>query len=56
LWRKRTCWQDVTQSWLTDFVDFSTTVEQVTLENLMLLPSQERAKKLYFEIRKDDES
>ena len=34
LWRNRTFWQDITQTWLTPFVNFSCSVEKVKVEHL----------------------
>ena len=39
--------QDLTQTWLNNFVDFAHTVDQVQLDNLLYLADKEKAVNLY---------
>ena len=47
LWRDRTFWQDITQTYLNDFVEFSRRVVQIRKENLLELAPYEKAESLY---------
>ena len=49
-WRHRSLFQDLTQTWLNNFVDFSHTVDQVNVDNLLFLSNKERAVNLYRQV------
>ena len=51
IWRKRTFWQDITQSWQNKFVEFACKVTQIRKENLLELSWSERAANLYSELQ-----
>ena len=51
LWMTKTAFQDITQSWLTEFVYFSGKIPQVKEQHLQKLAPQECAAQLYANIR-----
>ena len=51
LWRNRTFFQDITQTWINKFVSFSCRVHQIKKENLLELREEEHAANLYDELK-----
>ena len=50
IWRKRTIWQDLTQTWLNKFVTFASKNPQIKPENLLFLAKKEQASSLHAEV------
>ena len=50
LWRDRTFWSDITQSWQNKFVEFAGKCSNIRKENFMELRREERASILYGEL------
>ena len=55
LWRNRSCLQDITQTWISKFVDFAISVPQIKQENLLELCTWEHAENLYGTLKAEQE-
>ena len=51
IWRNRSVFQDLTQTWLNRFVDYASKAEQIKPEDLCLIAEKETARELYNEVK-----